>query len=45
MRRVKAVFDSEGTMNPWKMFPTPVSYSEVLIPQPEPSPAAVLRPA
>lgn len=30
MRRVKAVFDPAGTMNPWKMFPTPVSYSEVL---------------
>ncbi|HEX9246107.1 MAG TPA: FAD-linked oxidase C-terminal domain-containing protein [bacterium] len=30
MRRVKAVFDPAGVMNPWKMFPTPVSYSEVL---------------
>jgi len=30
MRRLKAVFDPLGTMNPWKMFPTPVSYSEVL---------------
>ena len=30
MRRVKTVFDPAGTMNPWKMFPTPVSYSEVL---------------
>jgi glycolate oxidase len=31
MRRVKAVFDPAGTMNPWKMFPTPVSYSDVLV--------------
>ena len=31
MRRVKAVFDPAGLMNPWKMFPTPVSYSEVLV--------------
>jgi glycolate oxidase len=31
MRRVKAVFDPAETMNPWKMFPTPVSYSEVLV--------------
>ncbi len=30
MRRVKAVFDPMGVMNPWKMFPTPISYSEVL---------------
>ncbi len=30
MRRVKAVFDPDETMNPWKMFPTPVSYSDVL---------------
>jgi glycolate oxidase len=30
MRRVKAVFDPSGIMNPWKMFPTPISYSEVL---------------
>ncbi len=30
MRRVKAVFDPAGHMNPWKIFPTPVSYSEVL---------------
>ena len=30
MRRVKAVFDPGGVMNPWKMFPTPVSYSQVL---------------
>jgi glycolate oxidase len=30
MRRLKAVFDPIGIMNPWKMFPTPVSYSEVL---------------
>ncbi|HTD48043.1 MAG TPA: FAD-linked oxidase C-terminal domain-containing protein, partial [bacterium] len=30
MRRLKAVFDPGGVMNPWKMFPTPVSYSEVL---------------
>ena len=31
MRRVKAVFDPAGLMNPWKMFPTPISYSEVLV--------------
>jgi glycolate oxidase len=31
MRRVKAVFDPDGIMNPWKMFPTPISYSDVLI--------------
>ena len=31
MRRLKAVFDPAGTMNPWKMFPTPVSYSDVLV--------------
>ncbi len=30
MRRVKTVFDPAGTMNPWKVFPTPVSYSDVL---------------
>ncbi len=30
MRRVKAVFDPAGIMNPWKMFPTPISYSDVL---------------
>jgi glycolate oxidase len=35
MRRVKAVFDPAGAMNPWKMFPTPVSYSETLIPETE----------
>ena len=31
MRRVKATFDPEGRLNPWKMFPTPVSSAEVLI--------------
>jgi glycolate oxidase len=44
MRRVKAVFDPAGTMNPWKMFPTPVSYSDVLIPETDrsrPAPAAL----
>jgi glycolate oxidase len=40
MRRVKAVFDPLQIMNPWKMFPTPVSYSEVLTaPVPGPAPA------
>jgi glycolate dehydrogenase FAD-linked subunit len=31
MRRVKNVLDPEGRMNPWKMFPTPISSAEVLI--------------
>jgi glycolate oxidase len=31
MRRVKDVLDPEGRMNPWKMFPTPISSAEVLI--------------
>jgi len=31
MRRVKAAFDPGAIMNPWKMFPTPVSCAEVLI--------------
>ncbi len=30
MRAVKDVFDPEGLMNPWKLFPTPVSSAEVL---------------
>ena len=30
MRRVKTVFDPAGVMNPWKLFPTPISYAEVL---------------
>jgi len=34
MRRVKDVFDPIGIMNPWKMFPTPVSYAEVLASSP-----------
>ena len=39
MRRVKVVFDSHQIMNPWKVFPTPVSYSEVLAaPAPGPAP-------
>jgi hypothetical protein len=25
------VCDPEGIMNPWKLFPTPISYSEVLM--------------
>jgi glycolate oxidase len=43
MRRLKRVFDPGGIMNPWKMFPTPVSYSDVLIPPAErkPSPSPV----
>ena len=42
MCRVKAVFDPLQIMNPWKMFPTPVSYSEVLTaPAPGPPPARV----
>jgi glycolate oxidase len=31
MRRVKETFDPEGRLNPWKMFPTPVSCADVLI--------------
>lgn len=30
MRRVKDVFDPEGMMNPWKVFPAPVSSAQVL---------------
>ncbi len=30
MRYLKAVFDPEGRMNPWKLFPTPVSCAQVL---------------
>ena len=37
MRRVKDTLDPEGRLNPWKMFPTPVSSAEVLI---GPTPAA-----
>jgi glycolate oxidase len=33
MRTLKDVFDPEGRMNPWKMFPTPVSYAELLSPR------------
>ncbi len=31
MRRVKDVFDPASIMNPWKLFPTPVSCAEVLV--------------
>ncbi len=31
MRLVKEVFDPAGLMNPWKIFPTPVSCTQVLI--------------
>ncbi|HYM92049.1 MAG TPA: FAD-linked oxidase C-terminal domain-containing protein [bacterium] len=31
MRRVKDVFDPAAIMNPWKLFPTPVSCAEVLV--------------
>ncbi|MHB8732228.1 MAG: FAD-linked oxidase C-terminal domain-containing protein [bacterium] len=31
MRRVKDTLDPEGRLNPWKMFPTPISSAEVLI--------------
>ncbi len=31
MRAVKEVFDPAGLMNPWKVFPTPVSSAQVLI--------------
>ncbi|HYM68585.1 MAG TPA: FAD-linked oxidase C-terminal domain-containing protein [bacterium] len=33
MRTVKDVFDPDGRMNPWKMFPTPVSYAQLLSPR------------
>jgi glycolate oxidase len=36
MRRIKDVLDPEGRLNPWKMFPTPVSCADVLI-APNPS--------
>jgi len=31
MHRVKDALDPEGRLNPWKMFPTPISSAEVLI--------------
>ena len=31
MRRVKDALDPAGRLNPWKMFPTPISSAEVLI--------------
>jgi len=33
MRALKSVFDPHGQMNPWKVFPTPVSYAELLAPR------------
>jgi glycolate oxidase len=30
MRRLKEIFDPEGLMNPWKVFPTPVSCAQLL---------------
>ena len=33
MRRLKAVFDPDGRMNPWKVFPTPVSFVQLLRPR------------
>jgi len=33
MRALKSVFDPSGQMNPWKVFPTPVSYAELLAPR------------
>jgi len=37
MRAVKTVFDPDGRMNPWKMFPTPVSYAQLLSPRRRPA--------
>ncbi|HLN14489.1 MAG TPA: FAD-linked oxidase C-terminal domain-containing protein [bacterium] len=36
MRRLKVVFDPAGRMNPWKVFPTPVSFAQLLRPRPFP---------
>jgi glycolate oxidase len=30
MQRLKAVWDPDGRMNPWKLFPTPISCAQVL---------------
>jgi glycolate oxidase len=37
MRRLKQVFDPDGLMNPWKVFPTPVSFTQLLRPRRFPS--------
>jgi glycolate oxidase len=36
MQRIKGALDPEGRLNPWKMFPTPVSCADVLV-RPNPS--------
>ena len=42
LRAVKDVFDPAGLMNPWKLFPTPVSCAQVLAhPRPAPPRASV----
>ncbi len=40
MRAVKSGFDPEGLMNPWKVFPTPVSCAQVLASGRIPSPGS-----
>ncbi len=36
MQAVKRVFDPEGIMNPWKVFPAPVTAAQVLVSRPHP---------
>jgi glycolate oxidase len=45
MRRIKAALDPEGRLNPWKMFPTPVSCADVLTTEESPPGGASQRDA